>query len=835
MIFDGWFWAAPGVWEKAGTYGTAVFTEADGELVYTLDNASAAVQSLGASDVETEEFTVRYTDGALAGTGTASFTVEGVNDAPTVTIGTASATLVEDGTASATASVSADDVEGDAASVDAAAMTSDGWSETAAGVWEKAGTYGTAMFTEADGEIVYTLDNGSAAVQGLGASDVEIEDFAVHYTDGTDTGTGTATFTIEGTNDAPSVTVGASSATLVEDGTASASASVAPDDVDGDTTTVDALAMAADGWTETAPGVWEKTGTYGTAVLTEADGEIVYTLDNGSAAVQALGASDDETEDFTVHYTDGTDTGTGTATFVIEGADEVRTGTDADDILLGTPYMDWLYGLGGNDLLIGQAAADLLDGGAGDDTLIGGDGDDLLRGGPGFDTLNGGAGDDRLFGGSGDDLLIGGIGDDTYVISVSGATVVELHDQGIDVVRSQVDFVLPEHVEILLLTGSAKNGSGNDDANLLFGNAVANILSGGGGDDVILGRGGRDRISGGDGSDLLFGGTGRDVLVGGAGEDILAGGDGNDRINGGADADIINGGSHDDRLSGEDGDDEIYGARGDDEIFGGEGNDFLDGGRGRDLLDGGEGSDFLWGGSGSDRLIGREGDDFLDGGFGSDEMIGGAGDDVYVVDDVGDVVREYAAGGVDTVLSLIDHVLAERVENLVLVGDALHGTGNAQANVIEGNDLENFLSGLGGADVLLGFEGDDRLEGGSGKDRLDGGAGADILVGGVGSDTFVFGDLDGSVDTVLDFRVGEDAIELAACAFLDLASGVLSADAFVASVGGAARDGDSRILYDLGTGALLYDADGLGGAAAVQFATISAGLVTLSASDFLVA
>ena len=53
-------------------------------------------------------------------------------------------------------------------------------------------------------------------------------------------------------------------------------------------------------------------------------------------------------------------------------------------------------------------------------------------------------------------------------------------------------------------------------------------------------------------------------------------------------------------------------------------------------------------------------------------------------------------------------------------------------------------------------------------------------------------------------------------------------------VGAAAHDADDRIIYNSGTGALIYDSDGNGGAGATQFATLAAGLDLTSADFFVV-
>ena len=51
--------------------------------------------------------------------------------------------------------------------------------------------------------------------------------------------------------------------------------------------------------------------------------------------------------------------------------------------------------------------------------------------------------------------------------------------------------------------------------------------------------------------------------------------------------------------------------------------------------------------------------------------------------------------------------------------------------------------------------------------------------------------------------------------------------------GSAALDADDRIIYNTSNGGLYYDADGVGGQAAVQFATLS-GVPPLTAADFIV-
>ena len=88
-----------------------------------------------------------------------------------------------------------------------------------------------------------------------------------------------------------------------------------------------------------------------------------------------------------------------------------------------------------------------------------------------------------------------------------------------------------------------------------------------------------------------------------------------------------------------------------------------------------------------------------------------------------------------------------------------------------------------------------------------------------------------NVDDILDFVAADDSILLDRSVFGGIASnGALDASAFAA--GTAAQDADDRILYDSVTGRIFYDADGVGGAAAVLFARVDAGTV-LTSADFV--
>ncbi len=121
----------------------------------------------------------------------------------------------------------------------------------------------------------------------------------------------------------------------------------------------------------------------------------------------------------------------------------------------------------------------------------------------------------------------------------------------------------------------------------------------------------------------------------------------------------------------------------------------------------------------NDLLVGDAGGNTLDGGAGADVMEGRLGDDTYIVDNVGDVVKEVVGGGYDVVKSSVSYVLADEVESLLLQGTAaINGTGNGLSNRMVGNSGNNVLDGAGGSDVMIGGLGDDTYVVDDGSDRV---------------------------------------------------------------------------------------------------------------------
>ena len=407
-------------------------------------------------------------------------------------------------------------------------------------------------------------------------------------------------------------------------------------------------------------------------------------------------------------------------------------------------------------------------------TVISGtSGNDLITGGALNETLYGYAGNDTIDGGAGADTMIGAIGDDVYYVDNTNDVIVEFGSQGTDSVFASASFTLNANVENLTLTGSASiNG---------FGNGLANMITGTSGDNLIDGGAGADTMTGGAGNDVYVVDNVGDLVV----ENALSGNDG------------------------------VYSSISYTLTANVEG-----------LALTGSASINGTGNSLNNTIYGNGANNLLDGGAGADTMVGGLGNDLYVVDNGGDYVMEDIGAGTDSVMASVTYMLTANVENLTLTGTlGLSGFGNSLNNVIIGNTGANYLDGGAGNDSLVGGAGNDTLNGGAGNDTLDGGAGADAF-------RFSTAPGSGNIDHIINYNVADDTIYLDLSVFTAFGKlGAIAPGAF--NTGSVATEADDRIIFNVATGDLFYDADGNGRGAAVQFATIAGITGVLSSQDFI--
>ena len=328
------------------------------------------------------------------------------------------------------------------------------------------------------------------------------------------------------------------------------------------------------------------------------------------------------------------------------------------------------------------------------------------------------------------------------------------------------DFIVTDNMGLTTGGATAVLGStiplfrqeGDSSNNTLFGTVDAQGRAG----DYLIGNDGNDLLRGFDGNDLLRGGNGNDILRADDGDDEIRGDAGNDTIYGGGGADDIRGGS---------GIDTVWyryssaGVTADlDGTIAGSGDAAGDTYSLIERLRGSDFDDILYGQDGmQDRLLGGDGDDELHGRGGNDFLFGGAGADILDGGDGTDYASYFeATSGVTIDLS----------NGALNTGDAAGDTfisierffGSQFADTFDGDGTDNYVRGLNGNDILNGRDGgdrlfgegdDDTLNGGNGIDRLYGGQGNDTLTGGADKDLFYF-ESSAGVDTITDFEDGTD-------------------------------------------------------------------------------
>jgi Ca2+-binding RTX toxin-like protein len=504
----------------------------------------------------------------------------------------------------------------------------------------------------------------------------------------------------------------------------------------------------------------------------------------------------------------GTDTmsgSTGNDSYYVDDTNDVinETGTNTGDKVFSSA--NYTIGTGIENLeLIGTTAINGT-GNASKNTIIGNSAANVLDALGGSDVMDGKGG--------GDTYIVDNLNDKT---NDTGAAT-----SGVDRVESSVNYTIGTGIEVLELTGTAANGTGNTLNNSIIGNASVNILNGSTGADTMVGAGGNDTYYVDNAGDRAIGSTATDTVVstvsyslnfsGNSDLEILTLG-GTTAINGTGDASIntINGNSANNILDGLGGADVMDGKGGGDTYYVDSASDTTnDTGTtvgdkvissvsytlgtsgasnvGVEILQLVEGSGATNGiGNGlNNSIVGNSAANSLNGGTGADTMVGAGGNDSYVVDNVGDRVNDSA--GTDTVFSSVSYNLGfagnNGIDNLTLTA-ASSGTGNA---------LNNSITGSTGADTLYGA------------------LGADTLTGGTGADVFVIDNAAGTSDTFADFTGTEgDKIDVTI---------LPGASTAVFVLGSAPSAASPTLYYDTPT--LFYDQDGTGGIAPVTLATVN--------------
>jgi Ca2+-binding RTX toxin-like protein len=512
-----------------------------------------------------------------------------------------------------------------------------------------------------------------------------------------------------------------------------------------------------------------------------------------------------------------------------------QTGSPGNDVLTGFAGDETLDGAAGNDSVSGLGGDDTLFGGAGNDTILGGAGTDILDGGAGVDTYVYAQGD-------GDDLIdqndtVAGVidmlvlsqtglaagqvtftrGYQTYndlVVNITQAdeTVDHVAIVGffsndavslgtIDQVQVVIDGLLHVYTQAMLAAEALLDGDGDhifvgyNSADTVAGSVAGDWIATGNGNDIVNADDGDDIAFGGGGADQLNGGDGADLLAGGAGADTMAGGTGNDTLSGGAGGDLyrIEAGGDDDVIS------ESLPSLTDEQLQSGIGPIYVVGDGDAPLATDTDTLSFLAGIAEADVRATRSGNDLVFTIAGADTV----------------TVANYFANGVAT------------IERVLFASGASWSSTAIRAKVLVPTSGDDEVTGYLGGDRLNGLAGDDTLDGREGGDILTGGDGNDVLTGGSGSDRFVFNvapDEATNLDTIIDFQSGVDTIVLSAGVFT----------AFSGLVGTRVGLSDN-LTYDNGTGALAYDQDGAGAAAAVTIAIIGAGLHPASlGTDFVI-
>ena len=144
----------------------------------------------------------------------------------------------------------------------------------------------------------------------------------------------------------------------------------------------------------------------------------------------------------------------------------------------------------------------------------------------------------------------------------------------------------------------------------------------------------------------------------------------------------------------------------------------------------------------------------------------------------------------------------------------LNQQGTTGNDVIEAGTTRN-LSGRAGHDILIGSNASDMLVGAAGNDTITSGAGFDVIAYSLASE---------GQDTITDFNVFQDTLQVSAAGF---GGGLIAGESIAAAqfvLGTVATTASHRFIFNKPTGQLFFDVDGNGSSVQTLLATLTPNL-----------
>jgi|GEM_PF-1600333 len=193
---------------KTGTYGSVVYNAETGELTYTLNNGASGVQALADGETVFDTFELKFIDAnGQTITRTATFTIEGSNDAPVITVAegdSSNACLTEtDAGLTKSGTLTATDVDHNA-QLTAALVSGDFDADGPLGGLTPAQLHDfMSVSIDGNGKVHWTFNSGSTAFDYLGEGESLILHYTIRVSDGSSYSDQIVNITINGTNDAP--------------------------------------------------------------------------------------------------------------------------------------------------------------------------------------------------------------------------------------------------------------------------------------------------------------------------------------------------------------------------------------------------------------------------------------------------------------------------------------------------------------------------------------------------------------------------------------------------------------------------------------------------------